>query len=185
MLSQSLTGTLVRQSCPVRGEDLEKIAGLPNPPLAGLGADDIYVRRCRLANDQVDGRFGRFREVDMPRLLEMVHGAPVLIGAPQSLGIARFFGGEIEKRGDVTWIIPRFYWLRRAHPRAHPSAEDLRVMIDSGRYSVASIAFRYTTPTCSVCGMDMRRCAHWPGRTYDGTLCYYWYDGPLESKRFE
>jgi len=181
MLSQSLTGTLVRQSCPVRGEDLEKIARLPNPPLVNLGADDIYIRHCRLANDQVDSHFGRFREVDMPRLLEIAQGAPVLIGHDrQSLGIARFFGGEIEKRGDVTWVVPRFYW-----PRAHSGAEDLRVMIDSGRYSVASIAFRYTTPTCSVCGMDMRRCAHWPGRTYDGTLCYYWYDGPLESKRFE
>jgi len=50
-------------------------------------------------------------------------------------------------------------------------------MIDSGVYNEASIAFLYRTPTCSICGEDLRQCPHWPGRTYDGSLCFYWYDG--------
>jgi len=173
MLSQSLVGALLRDPCPARQEDIESIHALPNPPLARLTAEDIHVRRCRLASDAIDSRYGRFRTEELPRLLELVQGAPVLIGHDRrTLGVARFFGGEVEKRGDVSWIVPRFYW-----PRGHSRAEDLRVMIDSGVYNEASIAFLYRTPTCSVCGEDLRSCAHWPGREYENQLCFFYYDG--------
>jgi hypothetical protein len=173
MLSQHLSGTLLREPCAVSEQDLEILHNLPNPPLLPLAASEIYVRRCRLANDQIDSRYGRFRSEDLPRLLELVQGAPVLIGHDRrTLGIARFFGGDVEKRGDAIWIVPRFYW-----PRAHSQADDLRVMIDAGVYNEASIAFVYRTPTCSICGQDLRGCPHWPGRTYDSQLCFFWYDG--------
>lgn len=173
MLSQNLSGTLLREPCPVREEDLAAIHSLPNPPLVPLKRDDVYIRRCRLTSDQMDVRFGRFRHEDLPRLLELVQGAPVLIGHDrQTLGVARFFGGNVELRGEVTWIVPSFYW-----PRSHSQAEDLRVMIDSGVYNEASIAFLFQKPTCSICGEDLRSCPHWPGREYDGQLCFFWYDG--------
>lgn len=173
MLSQTLTGTLLRETGNVRQEDLAAIKSLPNPPLISLQAGEIYVRKCRLASDRVDSRFGCFRTEDLPELLEMVQGAPVLIGHDRrTLGVARFFGGTLEKRGEATWIIPSFYW-----PKAHSKADDLRIMIDSGVYNEASIAFQYRQPTCSICGKDLRSCAHWPGRDYDGKTCIYWYDG--------
>jgi hypothetical protein len=173
MLSQHLSGRLLRDPITPGAAELSAIHALPNPPLVQLEADDIHVRRCRLASDAIDSRFGRFRSEDMLRLLQLVRGAPVLIGHDKrTLGVARFFGGEIENRDGITWIIPSFYW-----PNAHSGAADLRVMIDSGVYSEASIAFTYQTPTCSVCGKDIRGCAHWPGRTYDDQLCHFFYDG--------
>lgn len=173
MLNRNLTGALLRDPCPVREKDIAAIGNLPNPPLVPLKAEDIHVRRCRLANDQVDSRYGRFHTGDLPRLLELVRGAPVLIGHDhRSLGVARFFDGEVEQRGEESWVVPKFYW-----PRAHSRAEDLRVMIDSGVYSEASIAFLYRRPTCSICGEDIRQCPHWPGRAYGGETCFYWYDG--------
>jgi len=173
MLSQHLSGTLLREPCKATEEDLEAIRNLSNPPLVALDVDDIHVRRCRLASDRVDSRYGRFRSADLPHLLKLTQGAPVLIGHDRrTLGVARFFGGEVEKRGDTEWIIPRFYW-----PKAHSQADDLRVMIDSGVYNEASISFVYREPTCSICGQDLRSCPHWPGRSYDGQLCFFWYDG--------
>lgn len=173
MLSQTLIGTLLRDPCTVEANDLDAIHRLPNPPLVKLAADELFVRRCRLASDAVDARFGRFRTDDLPRLLELVQGAPVLVGHDRrTLGVARFFGGRVEKRGEVSWLVPKFYW-----PRAHSAANDLRVMIDSGVYNEASIAFIYTTPTCSICGKDLRSCPHWPGREYEGQLCFFYYDG--------
>ncbi|MBD3166388.1 hypothetical protein GF324_07310 [bacterium] len=173
MLSQQLTGALLRDPVAVQSSDLETIRALPNPPLTNLAPEDIYVRRCRLACDAIDSRGGRFRREDMPRLLEMVQGAPVLIGHDKrSLGVARFFGGEVEQRGEVRWIVPKFYF-----PRAHSGSEDLKVMIDSGVYTEASIAFLYEKPTCSICGEDLRSCPHWPGRSYDNRTCHFWYDG--------
>lgn len=173
MLNQHLVGTLLRESCPVENSDLELINQLPNPPLVKLTSDDIHVRRCRLASDQVDSRFGRFRHEDLPQLLNLVSGAPVLIGHDKrTLGVARFFGGSIENREEVSWVIPKFYW-----PKGTSQSDDLRIMIDSGVYNEASIAFVYRTPICSICGKDLRSCAHWPGREYDGELCFFYYDG--------
>ncbi|MDP8207619.1 MAG: hypothetical protein P9L92_13210 [Candidatus Electryonea clarkiae] len=173
MLSQNLTGNLIPEAVAVSNEDISLINKLPNPPLVTMNTEDIYVRRCRLANDQIDSRFGRFHIDDIPRLIELVQGAPVLIGHDrQSLGVARFFGGEVEKRGDTTWAIPKFYF-----PRAYSQSEDLRIMLDSGIYNEASIAFLYQKPTCNICDEDLRQCPHWPGKTYEGKLCFYWYDG--------
>lgn len=173
MLSQTLVGTLLRDPCTADASDLDAIHTLPNPPLVKLSEDEIHVRRCRLASDAIDSRFGRFRTEDLPRLLELVQGAPVLVGHDRrTLGVARFFGGRIETREEVSWLVPKFYW-----PRAHSKAQDLRVMIDSGVYNEASIAFVYKTPTCSICGQDLRSCAHWPGREYDNQLCFFYYDG--------
>ena len=173
MLTQHMVGAVLRDYTSPAEEDFAAIQALPNPPLTPLRPDDIHVRRCCLASDAVDSRFGRFRSTDLPRLLELLQGAPVLIGHDRrTLGVARFFGGSVEKRGEVRWLVPRFYW-----PRAHSAAEDLRVMLDAGVYTEASIAFVYTTPTCSVCGEDIRGCAHWPGREYRGETCFFYYDG--------
>ncbi len=173
MLTQHLSGQMLSDPVNPGTAEIREIRNLPNPPLVDIKADEIHVRRCRLASDAVDSRFGRFRTKDMPHLLELLRGAPVLIGHDKrTLGVARFFGGTVEKRDGVSWVVPSFYW-----PREHSGAEDLRVMIDSGVYSEASIAFTYRTPTCSVCGHDIRGCAHWPGRTYDNQLCFFYYDG--------
>ena len=91
----------------------------------------------------------------------------------RSLGVARFFGGSVEKHEENSYIVPQFYWLR-----GHSSAEDLRVAIDGGLYSEASISFAYKKPTCSVCGKDIRTCEHLPGSLCEGQNepVFYYYD---------
>ncbi|MDP8227996.1 MAG: hypothetical protein P9M15_00925 [Candidatus Electryoneaceae bacterium] len=142
-----------------------------NPPKQ-LTADDVYVRRCRLAGDALDLQYGRFRTEDMPKLLKLVNGAPLLVGhRKDTVGIGRFFGGKTQKLGEVSYVSPYFYWLKE-----HSSAEDLRVNIDGGIYNEASLGFMFGSPTCSICGLDVRRCEHLPGEEYDGDLCHIWYD---------
>jgi len=172
MLSQNLVGDLLKKPYLPTKSDIEQINGLTNPPLVQLKPDDIFIRSCRLASDRVDARFGCFRKEDLPRLLEMIQGAPVLIGHDRrTLGVARFFGGEVKTREGVNWIIPKFYW-----PKDHSTANDLRIMLDAGVYNEASIAFVYSTPTCSICNSDIRSCSHWPGRDYDEQTCFFYYD---------
>ena len=179
MLEHFLTGALQPKNIldetvlDATTDDLAIIHALKNPPLESLTADSIYVRRCRLAGDVVDAKNGRFRTEDLPKLLEMVQGAPALIGHNRnSLAVARFFGGSIEEFDGHSYIVPKLYWLK-----AHSRAEDLRVEIDGGLVNEASIAFYFTTPTCSVCGNDIRECSHVPGSMVEGNLCFYYYDG--------
>lgn len=173
-LERELAGIVLPQRGQATDEDVATINNLPNPPLIPLTAREVHVRRCRLAGDAIDAGGGRFRTEDLPRLLEMTEGAPALIGHRRdALGVARFFGGELwrDPATDATFIVPKFYWLK-----AHSGSEDLRICIDGGLYSEASIGFAFQRPTCSICGEDIRRCEHFPGREYDGATCFYWYD---------
>jgi hypothetical protein len=173
MILQLLSTPLAASQENAAANDLALIQTLPNPPLIPLTADDIHVRRCRLAGDAVDSQFGCFRTQDLPRVLEMTHGAPALIGHNrQSIAVARFFGGTVEEHQGHRYIVPRFYW-----PKAHSASEDFRILLDSGMISEASISFTFDKPSCSICGKDIRECEHEPGTLYGLKLCHYYYDG--------
>jgi hypothetical protein len=173
MITQELSGQVISAQSKVSKRDLDLIQRLPNPPLLPLTEDDIYVRRCRLAGEVIDSHGGCFRGEDLTTLLKLTWGAPTLIGHNrQTVGVGRFFGGRIEEHQGHRYIVPKFYWLK-----AHSKAEDLRVNIDGGIYSEASIAFTFRHPTCSICGEDIRSCQHWPGEEYDSQTCFFYYDG--------
>ena len=171
---RELSGVMETIQSKVTDDDVEQINSLKNPPLVPITARDIYIRRCRLAGDAVDAGFGRFRSDDLPLLLDLVQGVPALIGhRKDTLGVARFFGGEIKRSPEngISYIVPKFYWMR-----LHSLSEDLRINIDGGIYNEASLGFTFRCPTCSVCGEDVRRCEHLPGKEYEGTTCFFYYD---------
>ncbi len=158
MILQTRSHPISLLSSPEAATQIESINHLPNPPLVPLAANDVHVRRCRLAGDGVDGHFGSFRTSDLELILQLTHGAPALIGHNRySIAVARFFGGTIETHQNNRYIVPNFYW-----PKAHSGAEDFRVLLDSGIITEASIAFTFKKPTCSVCGHDVRDCEHEP-----------------------
>ena len=174
MIQQNLSGDVVTGEFPVQPEDLELIKALKNPPLMELTTGDIYIRKARLAGDRVDAYGGRFRTEDLPQLLKMIQGQPLLVGhRKDTLVVARFFNGSIENYDGASYIVPRFYWLK-----LHSGAEDLRLSIDGGIVSQASISFTFRKPTCSVCGEDIRTCIHQVGKSYMNTSqsCFYYYD---------
>ncbi len=174
MIHQTLSGPLLKDAGAASDDDVRIINSLKNPPPVPVSERDVFIRRCRLAGDAVDAYHGRFRTEDLPKLLALVQGAPLLIGHnKRSLGVARFFGGTVEEHDENHYIVPKFYWLR-----GHSSADDLRVAIDGGLYHEASISFAYEKPTCSVCGKDIRTCEHLPGSPAgeDGETVFYYYD---------
>ncbi len=172
MIHQILSGPLLKEAGLPTNDDVRTINSLKNPPPVPVSERDIYVRRCRLAGEAIDAYFGCFRTKDLQKLLSMVQGAPLLIGHDKrTLGVARFFGGYIEEHEGNLFVTPHFYWLR-----GHSSSEDLRVAIDGGLYSEASISFCYRKPTCSVCGEDIRSCEHLPGSPGEEGPVFYYYD---------
>jgi len=173
MITQELSGGVIAANGKISARDMESIHRLPNPPLVPLKEEEIHVRRCRLAGDVIDSHGGCFRTADLPKLLKLTWGAPTLIGHNrQTLGIGRFFGGQIQEFEGHNYIVPKFYWLK-----AHSAAEDLRINIDGGIYNEASIAFMFRKPTCSICGEDIRRCDHFPAEEYAKQTCFFYYDG--------
>jgi len=156
----------------ITAEDVKIIHKLPNPPPVTLKAGDAYVRKLRLAGNQVNNQGGCFRDKDLKKLLKMVQGAPLLAGhVKEMIPIGRFFGGEIVEHQAGQFIAPKFYW-----PKDRSDAEDLRIDIDSGIACEASISFGFQKPTCSICGEDIRMCDHQVGEEYKTGVCFYWYD---------
>lgn len=171
-LSDSDLPSLISTSPSSSEQDLDIIHALPNPPLVTLKSDEIFIRQCKLAGDAVDAHGGRFHTEDLPHLLKLSQGAPALIGHNrQAPAVARFFGGEIVKIGENSFIAPKFYW-----PRAHSTASDLRLQIDTGIIHEASLAFTFEKATCNICGQDIRTCQHMIFDTYEDKLCFYWYE---------
>ncbi len=178
MIHHILSGPLVKEAGRITDEEVRAINSLSSPPPVPVAERDIYVRCCRLAGDAVDAYHGCFRTADLPKLLALIQGAPLLVGHDKrTLGVARFFGGTIEEHSAEggpahNYIVPRFYWLR-----SHSGAEDLRVAIDGGLYCEASLSFAYQKPTCSACGQDIRTCEHLPGMPdKEGRAIFYYYD---------
>jgi len=151
-----------------------------NPPKP-VNEGDVEIREYRIVGDALTMHRGKFRTEDMEHMLKLMNGAPMLAGHDtDKVPLARFFGGRTEKIGDVTYAIPMFYWANGT-----PDSDRMEKNIDTGIYNEGSIGFRFTTPTCNICGLDIRgipddddnRCIHIPGRKYDGKLCFYYWDG--------
>jgi hypothetical protein len=174
MIEQNLSGQVLTEITEAGKKEINLIKNLKNPPLVELKPDDIYIRKVRLAGDRIDAYGGRFRSEDLPGLLKLTEGLPLLIGhRKDTLGVARFFNGGIENHDEAHYIVPRFYWLKK-----HSAAEDLKLSIDGGLVTQASISFSFRKPTCSICGEDIRTCAHQVGKTYPEAAepCFYYYD---------
>jgi hypothetical protein len=166
--------------------DVKVINSLVSPPPKIIIASDVYMKKCWLAGDALNSHYGRFHTEDIPKLLNLVQGAPLmemhntggLFHGRGTLPIGRFFGGSIEKKevnGEiVTYVVPKFYWMV-----AHSGANDLKINIEGGIYTEASIGFYYEKTVCSICGKDIMECSHILGEKYKNALCFYWYQNPV------
>lgn len=177
-LNATLMTSLKTESLQIDDQVMLKIKGLTHAPLREFGPDDIYARRCWLTGDKLNSRFGQFRTKDLPNLSALTIDAPVLVGHDMSMmPIGRFFDSKVEQHAGGTFIVPAFYW-----PRSTEMASSLAAAIDFGLAGEASIRFSFETPTCGLCGKDMRfgsDCPHYPGEPDEktGKVAFYYYDG--------
>jgi len=143
----------------------------PNP----VTAQDVYVRSMHIVSDQINSCGGRFPVEEHPHLAELLVDSPVLVGHRKDhLPIARTFHARLVERDGQHWVQSYFFWLRNAD-----GASNLKDNIDGGIYKECSIGFTFHLPLCSICGQDIRTCAHEPLSPYvkDGVeqICHYDY----------
>ena len=164
---------------------MAQINALPGV-LTLLSVDEVYIRRFRIVGDKLNNQGGRFRTEDLPALLAMTNGAPMLVGHKlDEAPVGRFFGGDVVEADGAKFIRPNIYW-----PRGMEGAEILRVGIDTGIYGEGSLSFKFAQGTCSICGLDIMgransdglTCPHIPGVAYNGVPCYFWYERVSEVR---
>jgi len=148
-------------------------------PAAPVTAENCHVRVMYLASDKINAHGGRFGLQELHRLTELIPGAPVMVRHRHDrLPIARCFHADSFTGDDgVNWVRSYFYWMKDSD-----NASTLQTNIDSGIYQDCSLCFSFTTPECSVCGEDIRRCPHLPLQPYTATdgseaVSFYYYRG--------
>lgn len=145
-----------------------------NPPTP-VTAGSVHIRAMYIVSDEVNSFGGRFPADEHAGLCRLLVDSPVMIGHRKDrLPIARVFHASVVERDGRRWVKGWFYWLRAAD-----GAETLRENIDGGIYRECSISFTFLLPECSVCGKDIRTCAHQPFERYtvDNAehVCHYRY----------
>ena len=166
----------------VTEEDLELINR--EYALKPLLADQVYVRKLALCNDQYDRTAERFTRAYLERFAETLPGKPLL--AHHNKGqfpLGRFFRAEVvrstgektagEPGREVTWLYCWAYLVKTA------GNEEVRKQVDAGVYSHVSIGFRWADLTCDMCGQSYFRsaCPHLIGQEYEGRSCTATYSG--------
>jgi hypothetical protein len=146
-------------------------------PASPVTPDNAHIRMMYMVSDRINDHGGRFSLDDLSKLIDLVPGAPVLVGHRRDrLPVARAFHADHLVDDDgINWIRTYFYWMKEADTAMQPN-------IDSGIYRECSLCFNYSFPECSVCGDDIRRCPHVPLESYTGPdgsqeVVFYYYRG--------
>ena len=152
-------GRLTIQIGEMAGSPVDEFVHLINQriaPATPLTAELVYIASMYLVSDEVNSFGGRFPIDEHPRIAQLLIDSPVIVGHRKDrLPIGRTFHAELVERDGRKWVKSLFYWLRNTG-----GAEDLRENIEGGIYKECSIAFTYNLPECSICGQDIRLCAH-------------------------
>jgi hypothetical protein len=148
----------------------DDVMGLVNLfSLRPLEKREVALFTLDLCNNRVDRHFSRFPEEELEKINEMTPGRPLLERHDMTGSLPRgtFFRSRLHREGDTLSVRPEVYVLRTEENR------DFILNIEGGIYRETSISFSFRKPECSICGKDLRRCAHVPGREYGDALCHF------------
>ncbi len=137
--------------------------------LRPLDTTEVAVFTMDLCNNQVDKHFSRFPEEELERINRLTPGRPLMErhDLRGSLPRGTFFRSRLHNEHERVSVRPEVYVLRAS------DNEEFILNIEGGVYRETSIGFSFRTPECAVCGKDLRRCDHIPGRRYGDTRCHF------------
>lgn len=155
----------------------EDMAAVNTHTLSPLTADKVAIFSMDLCNDQVDRNVSRFPENELKAINEMIVGKPLmelhdmpaqgLFGSTRgSQPVGTFFRSQLVQEDGKLSVRSDVFMLRDA------GDDNLIAKIDAGVAKGTSISFVLDRPECSICGCDIRDCAHMPGEDVDDELCH-------------
>ncbi len=165
-------------SCGVPTE--EQLALIHAQTKRELRAQEVYVFRVRLCDDQVDRDAERFDTAALPVLAKLFVGKTGISDHEWSAErqVARIFAAEVCEEAGVHYISAQCYMLR--NEKNASLIED----IEGGIKREVSVGCAVARTVCSVCGKVYGACEHRKGVTYDGKLCVAVLCEPTDAYEF-
>lgn len=165
----SRRGTIVASQQEKPADSEQHLADVNRFALRPLAVHEVAIFMLDLCNNQIDKHFSRFPEEELERINQLTPGRPLMERHDLSGSLPRgaFFRSQLHREGAYVSVRPEAYIMRTEQNR------DFILNIEGGIYRETSIGFSFRRPECSVCGRDLRTCAHVPGCSYSGKLCHF------------
>ena len=163
--------------------------------LKPLKAEEVFVFKAVLCDNEVDRQFERFTLKALQDLQKLFAGRTVIKDHRRLMDnqVARIYSTELVqgtksiKAGTemYTQLVAHCYMLRTA------SNADLIREIEAGIKKEGSIGCAVSHAYCSICGTDNNKsyCPHWPGRKYvkegnQAVECIFTLDGARDAYEY-
>lgn len=182
MSMEELEGCARTYGAPTPGQ-LERINSLAKRELS---AEELFVFPGKLVGDMViPNRYIQidksllevFREDAKSGIAFMLDHPWTFLSPKPALPYGRTFDAVL-KKSDVegeAWALYADHYIVRGKEKDGISTDSIIADIEDGTLFDTSIGWGAKTFECSICGNDIRRlseCEHYPGRTYEGNVCY-------------
>ena len=145
-----------------------------------LTAEQVYIFRLRLCDDQVDRDGERFDTAALPELAKLFIGKTGIVDHKWSSDsqVARIFATEVVQEEGVSYIKAWAYIRRGGH------ADEIIADIEAGIKKEVSVGCAMGRAICSVCGSEYGTCGHVKGEQYDGAVCCAILKEPMDAYEF-
>lgn len=170
-------GTVSRHT--VSREDMTLINALAK---TCLRPEEVYTFAVRLCDNEVDRDWERFDRKGLEALSRLFVGKSGIFDHEWSAGgqTARLYKTELcQEEGLTEAGEGRCYLKGYAYMLRSEKNSDLIAEIEAGIKKEVSIGCSVSRSVCSICGQSS--CGHQRGRQYDGRLCYFTLQDPVDA----
>lgn len=163
----------------VSREDMTQINALAK---TCLSPEEVYTFAVRLCDNEVDRDWERFDRKGLEALSRLFVGKSGIFDHEWSAGgqTARLYKTELcQEEGLTEAGEGRCYLKGYAYMLRSEKNSDLIDEIEAGIKKEVSIGCSVSRSVCSICGQSS--CGHQRGRQYDGRLCYFTLQDPVDA----
>lgn len=147
-----------------------------------LDPEQVYTFAVRLCDNEIDRDFERFDRNSLEKLCRLFVGKSGIFDHNWSANgqTARLYKTELCQESGITdagesrWYLKGFAYMLRSEKNS-----DLIEEIEAGIKKEVSIGCSVGRSVCSICGQS--NCGHQGGRRYDGKLCYFTLEDPVDA----
>ncbi len=163
-------------------EEIKKYCLIEN-----IDKEKLFIFRVVLCHNDIDRDFEAFTTDSLNVLAEMFVGKTGIEdhSMRSSTQMARIIKTEVVVDDSrLTAYGEPFAQLEAlAYMVKTPSNADLITEIEMGIRKEVSVACAISSPSCSICGKDMRtqRCGHIVGKDYEGQICFIKLENPADA----
>ena len=155
--------------------------------LTPLTADDVYVFKVAICDNDLDRQFERFSDDALEKMAELFIGKPLIKDHERKADhqIGRIYDTEVlvSETEKTTEGEALMQLVAHCYVLVIDGNKDLIAEIKGGIKKEVSVGLRIGKSICSICGTDnaKRYCDHWWGIEYEGELCTFTLSDPVDA----